>query len=417
MADALCGPSNALQSFQKHSQVDRTLQQDRLVGPRQGPSQGFRSFDPRAGSLDADFHAFENASSTPFHLEHPSAQWMNHAPPSLQTPMSTGMPSWASDFQNMRISSSPVPVSQFRTEAPMIKSVSGGWQEEFINARPFVSERAAGKQPMTSALPAAQAQSLYSGLMPQSLVTPQFHMHQQGHDLAQQEHTQQYSDAAFEQAFQDAFKEMQNLEQQGGHDTMAQHGVVEDANTLQDRNIDPEALIQEVSHSRIGADTIPYTEQKDRTPDMDQRDANELARLAGELVQHVSHETDDKFLNSQFLDLMRRIRDREVEVRDNNFEHIQHVQEPSTSIQQSTGAPEQLKEHDLNTFEFPDMDNVYKPNGTIDMSPDFYSFPSEYEPAQARTQIQDLHPGGPRYPEASGAILQSSGETNSYAAA
>lgn len=35
MADNLCGPSNALQNFQKHSNVDRTLQQDRLVGRTQ----------------------------------------------------------------------------------------------------------------------------------------------------------------------------------------------------------------------------------------------------------------------------------------------------------------------------------------------------------------------------------------------
>lgn len=38
MAEALCGPSNALQNFQKHSTVDRTLQQDRLVG-RHSPAQ------------------------------------------------------------------------------------------------------------------------------------------------------------------------------------------------------------------------------------------------------------------------------------------------------------------------------------------------------------------------------------------
>ena len=31
MADALCGPSNALQDFRKHTTVDRTLQQDRLA--------------------------------------------------------------------------------------------------------------------------------------------------------------------------------------------------------------------------------------------------------------------------------------------------------------------------------------------------------------------------------------------------
>jgi len=38
MADALCGPSNALQSFQKHASVDRTLQQDRLTS-RQSPTE------------------------------------------------------------------------------------------------------------------------------------------------------------------------------------------------------------------------------------------------------------------------------------------------------------------------------------------------------------------------------------------
>lgn len=38
MADALCGPSNALQNFQKHTAVDRTLQQDRLIS-RQSPGQ------------------------------------------------------------------------------------------------------------------------------------------------------------------------------------------------------------------------------------------------------------------------------------------------------------------------------------------------------------------------------------------
>jgi len=39
MADALCGPSNPLQNLQKHTQVDRTLQQDRLVGARQPLNQ------------------------------------------------------------------------------------------------------------------------------------------------------------------------------------------------------------------------------------------------------------------------------------------------------------------------------------------------------------------------------------------
>lgn len=39
MADALCGPSNALQSFKNHSQVDRTLQQDRFTDTRHSQAQ------------------------------------------------------------------------------------------------------------------------------------------------------------------------------------------------------------------------------------------------------------------------------------------------------------------------------------------------------------------------------------------
>jgi len=38
MADALCGSSNPLQNFQKYSQADRTLQQDRLTS-RGSPAQ------------------------------------------------------------------------------------------------------------------------------------------------------------------------------------------------------------------------------------------------------------------------------------------------------------------------------------------------------------------------------------------
>ena len=35
MADALCGPSNPLQTFQKQTSSDRTLQQDRIASNRQ----------------------------------------------------------------------------------------------------------------------------------------------------------------------------------------------------------------------------------------------------------------------------------------------------------------------------------------------------------------------------------------------
>ncbi|KAJ9626428.1 hypothetical protein H2203_004060 [Taxawa tesnikishii (nom. ined.)] len=116
MGDALCGPSNALQTFKSHTSVDRTLQQDRLVS-RQAPSRGFRSQDPNAGILDPEFEAFQaghpGALSQPdLPVFHPGQRFQqpHHGPsivPGFAGPSQA--PDWAADFQRMRISQSPLP--------------------------------------------------------------------------------------------------------------------------------------------------------------------------------------------------------------------------------------------------------------------------------------------------------------------
>jgi len=192
----------------------------------------------------------------------------------------------------------------------------------------------------------------------------------------------QFSEAEFEQAFQDAYQHIQASET---------HQM--QADPMEETVISPQddIAIHEPSQSKIGSDAIEYTDTKERTLDQDTRDANDLARVAGQLVQNVSHETNEKFKNSHFLDLMRRIRDREVEVRNNDFESTQEVQ--STSLPQ----PEQSRPHDPNTFQFPDMDQVYYPDANMDMVGDENFHYNE----RPQTQISDLHPGGPFYPEQS----------------
>lgn len=403
MADALCGPSNALQSFQKHTSVDRTLQQDRLTGPRHSPAQGFRSFDPRAGSLDAEFHAFENAPTNPFQLEQPV--WHQNAGPAfpVQQPLD-----WANDFQNLRLSNTPIPAHQFRVEAPLVRSAPGDWQQEFMRQRENISPSMRQIQPETASQlnfgpsymnqPGALSsmQQAYGGSA-QEMVPPGM----------------QFDEAAFEQAFQDVFNEMQ---------TTSSLDIKQDNGKMREDFMEEHMpqVIHQPDHAKIGADAIEYTEMNDRTSDHDAQSANDLARVAGELVHNVSHETNEKFQNSQFLDLMRRIRDREVEVRNNDFEATQQ-QTQNTHPQPGF---EQLRPHDPNTFEFPDMNDVYKVDGPIDMTPDY----TEYHPANPRNQISDLHPGGPFYPEQSprperahmsGAINDSlsADDTNTYAAA
>ncbi|KAF2653898.1 hypothetical protein K491DRAFT_694313 [Lophiostoma macrostomum CBS 122681] len=130
MADALCGPSNALQNFQKHSTVDRTLQQDRLTS-RQSPSQGFRSSSgPNTGVLDAEFNAFEAG-----HTGAPQLHQRFHPPPPALGPQfaqHTHAPNWASDFQRLSLAPSyPQPLQQHHpAQAP---SAAASWHQDFIN--------------------------------------------------------------------------------------------------------------------------------------------------------------------------------------------------------------------------------------------------------------------------------------------
>jgi len=378
MADALCGPSNALQSFQKHTQADRTLQQDRFAGPRHSPAQGFRTFDPRAGSLDAEFHAFENAPTNPFQLEQPA--WRHEIPPQQLAPSTS---SWASDFQSLRISNGPIPTNQFRTEAPLVRTAPGGWQQDFMRQMESPSLLGKQKQPEISSFVSNQQSFAPFAAAPA-------YMSQQNGAFLQDATSQQfnasesrYHEADFDKAFQTAFEQMNSLE--------TQHELVDQM--MEEGHDAPmeEAWVQEPSHIKIGSDAIEYTEAQDRAADQDSQDAHALARVAGELVRNVDHETNEKFRNSQFLDLMRRIRDREVEVRNNDLESTQSQIAPVENQPQQSD----LRPHDPNTFQFPNMDEVYRPDPTIDTT---FDDNFTYQPGGPRTQISDLHPGGPYYP-------------------
>ena len=122
MAEAVCGPSNALQQFKQQSDVDRTLQQDRLAS-RQHPAQGFRSPNPYAGALDPEFEAFQAGHSFP--LQDNGLQFQR--PAGFGGPAQGQAPSWAADFQRMHISQ-PLPMQQQHLQpAPS----SADWAQDF----------------------------------------------------------------------------------------------------------------------------------------------------------------------------------------------------------------------------------------------------------------------------------------------
>ncbi|EPS34096.1 hypothetical protein PDE_09058 [Penicillium oxalicum 114-2] len=302
MADALCGPSNALQNFQKHTSVDRTLQQDRLVS-RQPTNQGFRSQSARDGILDPEFAAFEAShgglAAMP-DLQHPA-----HFGHPVQHPATVqSQPNWASDFQNLHISQ-PSPHQMQR--APIASSQTG-WHNEFMSQHQQPHYQNAGPQ---------HAQAQQSTNIPfQPSFAPHMPMYNSSMGMHQAPHqapvanavpTEQFDDSAFEAAFEQARADMQELQ--------SPQLSREPETVPQNQMTQPEEpVVQEQEKITIGSDTIP----KDETVTANQ-DADALARTAEHLLNSVRHEKDQKFQQSNFLALMRRIRDREVRVEGDEF--------------------------------------------------------------------------------------------------
>ena len=244
-------------------------------------------------------------------------------------------------------------------------------------------------------------------------------------DIDQQQRQDQISIEAFEAAFTDALAHAQEMDQDRAQPPIpfAQVDLPQ-----QDQNI------------KIGSDALPYVEKQDRTKELNTRDADELARTAGEVVDSLSHDTSEKFQNSQFLHLMRRIRDREVKVQDNELQDTMtgnpasssQITSPQNQMTEQPQIPDQvvLDSH----FDFPDMDAVYAEtnsdaawnddvqdpaffhSGTPMQAPQPFPsyFPTSYDnPIPPATQIQALHPGGKLYPDQSPLLRQAelTGET------
>ena len=313
------------------------------------------------------------------------------------------------------MNSTPIPAQQFRTEAPLIKSTSlGGWQNEFMRQRSGAgTPTALGKQVVREA---PQMNTFQSSAM-MNYTQPMYHSHtngfQQEPQMQQQNMQQdhQVSDVDFDAAFADALAHAQKMDQDRAHQIEAQ---------LQPDPVEVQQL-EQTENIKIGSDALRYVEKQDRTVEPNTRDADELARTAGELLNSVSHDQSDKFQNSQFLNLMRKIRDREVEVQNNDLQDKSTglaTSEMSRMEETQQGPGTASETNTTSHFEFPDMDTVYAPfadTNTDDVwseAADRYVANAQFGPSPYTTygfdddqypqsQMEALHPGGKFYPDQS----------------
>ena len=341
MGDALCGPSNPLQQFKQQTQLDRTLQQDRLAS-RASPSQGFRSANQNAGFLDPEFEAFQAGVPTPDlqfgHLQRPP----QFAGPSSQ-------PAWAADFQRMHISPPPPTFHQQHVpqSGPAASAWAQGFQQHVAQAAPKAQQ--AAPSPRAFQYMARYGMNGYQNQFAQPSFAP--NVQSKGKGVA----TEKWDDDAFERIFdqvstaltieedlmdveQDAYTKETSTPYQRGAST----GNVSETEAYEFRQHQEELhhmehlprhdVLQRLESDPIAeemlreeTDSAVYASDSEMEQQTQQEDDDALALTAQELLEKVEHNQTDKFRNSQFLNLMRKLRDREMRVEGNDMVETTNV--------------------------------------------------------------------------------------------
>ena len=220
--------------------------------------------------------------------------------------------------------------------APTQGQDTGGWQHDF--ALQFGAEQrimaqssqiggssAYGYSPMNGGMGMGMGMGMQSqytgGMMGQQA--------EQSNMTQQQQPAEAFDEEAFARAFEEASKSEQTSEQwmnsreEGGltgerFETgieLGQDVMLEDS---AERFMSSSTESQIPNQARLGADLIhdPLSETQER-PEHEDPDA--LARTAGQLLDSVRNNQSAKFQNSEFLELMRQLRDKEVMVKDDNI--------------------------------------------------------------------------------------------------
>jgi hypothetical protein len=198
---------------------------------------------------------------------------------------------------------------------------TGGWHQDFARQQ---SEIGNAVQSMINMSGQTNSEIRYSPLSGISMVprySGGFAGQQADMSRAQQKQPEEaFDEEAFARAFEAAAQtEMASKEQESQHEASQQDTSQEQSQGIEvGQDIAIDESVERLMGKRpldkpIGADTIddpkldPKINQQQNSPDA-------LARTAGQLLDSVRHDRSIKFQNSQFLELMRQIRDKEVTV-------------------------------------------------------------------------------------------------------
>ncbi|KAL9034494.1 MAG: hypothetical protein Q9214_007019 [Letrouitia sp. 1 TL-2023] len=305
MAETLCGPSNPLQNLQKHASIDRTLQHNHL-NSNQGTTEHFRSQSSNTGVLDTEFEAFQAGYpliETSAHLD--NAFYGSNASftgASIASPPASSS-TWASDFADSHLNrdSASLKYQSFSHNKEILRNVSpSGWHQEFLRQQSPVqsswslhSRTPFGQNDFNGPDTLSPFSQLNNAHSPATL------QKQPGGET-----DEIFDESAFERAFDAVKSELHELE-----NTTQQDTNTDDIGTVE-RSFDFNAPVE----YRIGSDRIADESLDQKTDNGKGDEADDLARTAGQLLENVKHDQSIKFQKSNFLSLMRQLRDKEVKV-------------------------------------------------------------------------------------------------------
>ncbi|EAQ85015.1 hypothetical protein CHGG_09029 [Chaetomium globosum CBS 148.51] len=330
MADSMCGPSNGAKNLLSHVDRDRTHHQDRFVNaPQAGPGNAFRSQAPFANGAETAFGGFQQGGAPMDSAFGPGldmntiagARAYGHPAPAAPTAMTNigpGVPAarlaspatggtshqeWVNQFSGMQIGGARAGPST--AIAPQMQSTPMAAMNPAMNM-----QQAAFGMPMYNGLSAG----VYGlqGMNPIAQQQPQIAVAQDS-DLDVEAFNRafgEYDDVNFKTELADWTEKQQvaNTEFAEAQDKwMAQHGP----------RVDPTTGVTVPSPDEmeaIDANLEKLAQEQDK-----RRSDDDLVHAAIDIVNSVSDNTSEKFKNSRFFELMRRIGNREVVVEGDGF--------------------------------------------------------------------------------------------------
>lgn len=140
----------------------------------------------------------------------------------------------------------------------------------------------------------------------------------------------------------------------------------------------------------------PTEEQKQEVPQ--RNDDDEMAATAGQLLDKVADNTSEKFQNSQFLQLMRRLRDREVRVEDDKIVPVTTTTNQVDPTLAAKPIVQQDQPHTLQSpssppsTQIPAIDPTILDHAATDFDTPIYSANDDFDPLYTQQQYAITRP-------------------------